>query len=249
MRQHLSRWHRRLGVFAASIAIYLSLTGILLNHSDDLGLNETRISNNFLLKLYGIKSPTGRRADTRQFKVDKIGTALFLSDRLLGQFDAPLIGAVPLEQVFIIGLKDSILLLNYDGELIETLTRSGGLPGHIDRLGKSATGLIIKSGAQLYQSDTDILNWSSAENINTRVSWSELEPIPPGTEARLLSQLPAYGPSWERVLQDLHSGRLFGTPGTLLIDLTGIVLLLLSVSGIISFTIRKKAVRQNRRSQ
>ena len=178
MRKHLSKWHRRLGVFAALIAIYLSLTGILLNHSDDLGLNESRISNTLLLQLYGIKPPTGRRAATKQFNVDKLGTSLFVTEHLLGQYDSTLVGAVALEQVFIIALSDSILLLTYDGDLIETLNRSSGLPGKINRLGKSGENLIIKSGTQIYQSDADILNWHTVVNLKTRISWSKLEPIP-----------------------------------------------------------------------
>ena len=247
MHKHLSKWHRRLGVFAASIAIYLSLTGLLLNHSDDLGLNQSRISNTLLLRLYGIKPPSGKRAATKQFKVDKLGTSLFAAERLLGQYDSTLVGAVALEQLFIIVLSDSILLLTHDGDLIETLTISSGLPGQINRVGNSGKYLVIKSGTQIYQSDADILNWQIVADLETRVSWSELGPIPSGTEASLTSQLVSYGPSWERFLQDLHSGRFFKLPGTLLIDLTGVILLLLSISGIISFTIRKKTLRQNRK--
>jgi hypothetical protein len=245
MRKHLSKWHRRLGIFAALIAIYLSLTGLLLNHSDDLGLNKSHISSTLLLQLYGIKPPTGLRASTRRFKVDKLDKSLFLDERAIGLYEAALIGAVTLEQLFIIALNDSVLLLTWDGGLIETLTRSSGLPGQIDRVGRSGSSLIIKSGKHIYQSDADIVNWLPVDNLKTRITWSSLESIPSATEARLKSQLTSYGPSWERFLQDLHSGRFFKLPGTLLIDLTGVLLLLLSISGIISFTIRKKAISRN----
>lgn len=246
MRKHLSKWHRRLGIFAALIAIYLSLTGLMLNHSDDLGLNDSHISNTLLLQLYGIKPPTGLRASTRQLKVDKLDESLFLAERVIGQYSSQLIGAVALDQLFIIALNDSVLLLTGDGELIETLTRSSGLPGQIDRVGSSDSSLIIKSGKHIYQSNADILNWLPVDDLKTRVSWSNLEPIPSGTEARLKSQLASYGPSWERFIQDLHSGRFFKLPGTLLVDLTGVILLLLSISGIVSFSIRKKAISRNK---
>lgn len=249
MRKHLNKWHRRLGIFAALIAIYLSLTGLLLNHSDDLGLNDSHISNTLLLRLYGIKPPTGQRAGSRKFYVDKLADTLFLDKRVIGQYDSSLIGLVTLGQLLVIALNNSLLLLTQDGELVETLTRSNGLPGQIDRVGRSGSSLIIKSGKYIYQSDTDILNWQAVDDLKTRVSWSKLEPIPSGTEAILHSQLATYGPSWERFLQDLHSGRFFKLPGTLLIDLTGVFLLLLSISGIVSFTMRKKAIKRNRRDR
>ena len=249
MRKHLSKWHRRLGIFAASVAIYLSLTGLMLNHSDDLDLSQSRVSNNLLLKLYGVKPPMGVRVSTKQYKVDKLGEALLINEQVFGQYDSSLIGAVTLNQLLAIAFNDSILLFTIDGKLIETFTRSNGIPGQIDRIGRSGTELLIKSGTQIYISDADLLNWLPVSDLKSRAFWSKLEPIPSGTEARLSLLLPAYGPSWERLLQDLHSGRFFKLPGTLLIDLTGVLLLLLSISGIISFTIRKKAILRNKQGR
>lgn len=245
MRKHLSKWHRRLGIFAASIAIYLSLTGLMLNHSDDLDLSHSRVSNNLLLNLYGIKPPMGVRANTKSYKVDKVGETLFIDEHVFGQYDSTLIGAVTFDQLFVIAFNDSILLFTVEGELIETLTPSSGIPGQIERVGHADTGLLIKSGPQIYISDADFLNWLPVSDLKSRAAWSKLEPLPSRAEARLKLQLPAYGPSWERILQDLHSGRFFKLPGTLIIDLTGVLLLLLSISGIISFTIRKKALSRN----
>ncbi len=247
MRKHLSTWHRRIGIFAASIAIYLSITGLMLNHSHDLGLHNLRLENSLMLHLYGIKPPTGTSASTQPHRVDKLGDALFMDDHILGQYSSALIGTAELDQLFVIALSDSILLLTPAAEIIETLTRSSGLPGEIERLGQADAGLLITSSRQVYMSDADILNWLPVSNLKSAV-WSKLEPIAPDTEARLNKLLPAYGPSWERVIQDLHSGRFFKLPGTLLIDLTGIVLLLLSISGIISFTLRKKSIRRKRKT-
>ncbi|MEA1888725.1 MAG: PepSY domain-containing protein [Pseudomonadota bacterium] len=242
MRKHLSKWHRRIGIFAALIAIYLSITGLMLNHSHDLGLDNSRLESSLMLRLYGLEPPTGTSASTRLHRVDKLGESLFMDGHLLGQYSSALIGTATLDQFFIIALSDSILLLTPAAEIIETLTRSSGLPGKIERVGQTDAGLLITSSRQVYMSDADILNWQPVSNLKS-AAWSGLEPTALDTEVRLNKLLPAYGPSWERVLQDLHSGRLFKLPGTLLVDLTGIVLLLLSISGIISFTLREKAIR------
>lgn len=246
MRKHLSKWHRRIGISAALIAIYLSITGLLLNHSNDLGLDHSRPGNTWLLKLYGIKPPIGISANTRQHQVDKLGEALFVDSRLIGQYESTLVGAVALDQLIVIAFNSSMLLLSPEREIIETLTTSNGLPGQIERIGYTDANLLIKSGQQIYKSDEDLLNWLPVTELETHASWSKPQATLPATQARLKSKIPAYGPSWERVLQDLHSGRFFKLPGSLLVDLTGVVLLLLSISGIISFTLRNKAVRRKK---
>jgi len=48
----------------------------------------------------------------------------------------------------------------------------------------------------------------------------------------LLDQYRGSGLSWERLLLDLHSGRLFGSVGVFIIDLAGIALLLIALSGV-----------------
>lgn len=244
MQKHLSKWHGRFGVFAALIAIYLSVTGLMLNHTHDLGLDKSRVDNSWMLQLYGIKPPMGTSTSTGQNRVSKLGETLFIDNRVIGQYNSALTGAVTVAQLLVITLTDSILLLNADGVIIETLTRSSGLPGQIERVGQADTGLVIQSGQQKYLSDADFLKWLPVSDSGSDVSWSRLEAMPADTKTKLTPLLPAYGPSWERVLQDLHSGRMFNLPGTLLIDLTGIILLLLSISGITSFILRKKANRR-----
>ena len=240
MRKHLSKWHRRFGISAALIAIYLSITGLMLNHSHDLNLDSSHADSSWLLKLYGVQPPQGISSYTDNHKVDKLGESLFIDFRLLGQYNSDLVGAVALEELIIIALNDSILLLTLDGEVIETLSSSNGLPGRIYSVGSDEARLVIKAGQNMYKSDTELLNWLPANSLTTSVTWSTIEAMHAETESRLKLLIPAYGPSWERLLQDLHSGRFFKMPGTLLIDLTGIFLLLLSLSGIISFTLRNK---------
>jgi hypothetical protein len=261
MRKHLSKWHRRFGIFAAFIAIYLSFTGLLLNHSQDLGLNHTPVRIPLLLKLYGIKAPEGLRAVINQHVVDKIGNTLFIDGKTLGQHDAPLISAVAFSERIYIALADSILILTEDAELVEALTLSNGLPGTIHKLTISNTAstdpknssltpfkssdqkLLILTSKGLFQSNADLLEWARLEStIEPR--WASSQTTPDNAIKKLQGKLPDYGPSWERFLQDLHSGRFFKLPGTLIVDLAAVLLLLLSFSGIISFSISSKARRK-----
>jgi len=47
-------WHRYLGLASALFVIILSITGILLNHTESLRLDERPVAQRWLLNIYGI---------------------------------------------------------------------------------------------------------------------------------------------------------------------------------------------------
>lgn len=49
------RWHRRLGIIAVLFIVVLSITGIMLNHNAQFGLNKNFINSAWLLKIYNIE--------------------------------------------------------------------------------------------------------------------------------------------------------------------------------------------------
>ena len=55
--RHLREWHRKLGIIAAFFIIFLSITGVALNHTTTLSLAHEPISNTWLLDHYGIAPP------------------------------------------------------------------------------------------------------------------------------------------------------------------------------------------------
>ena len=59
--RRLREWHRTLGVWAAFFLIFLSVTGIALNHTERLSLAHQPITNTLLLDHYGINSPSDVR--------------------------------------------------------------------------------------------------------------------------------------------------------------------------------------------
>ena len=48
-------WHRRIGLLALVLVIILAITGIMLNHTEKLNLDNTFINNSLLLSWYGIE--------------------------------------------------------------------------------------------------------------------------------------------------------------------------------------------------
>ena len=57
-RKNLFRkWHRRIGFTAAIFLLNLAITGIMLNHYDDLELHKKYIESDWIIGMYGIKAP------------------------------------------------------------------------------------------------------------------------------------------------------------------------------------------------
>ena len=56
-----------------------------------------------------------------------------------------------------------------------------------------------------------------------------------------------YGLTLERVLLDLHSGRVLGSAGVLLVDAAAILFLLLAISGLWLWSRRRTSTRAHRR--
>lgn len=54
LKRFLRKLHRQIGVFAALWLLVLASTGLLLQHRSDWGLNKAFITNQTLLKLYGV---------------------------------------------------------------------------------------------------------------------------------------------------------------------------------------------------
>jgi hypothetical protein len=55
------------------------------------------------------------------------------------------------------------------------------------------------------------------------------------------------GYDWKKVFNDLHTGKIFGGPGKLLVDFTSVVLVVLTISGIHLWAVPKLRKREQRR--
>jgi hypothetical protein len=175
---------------------------------------------------------TDRNSDVRA--AEQFGT------RIAGRDSGKLNGAVYHHDIYLVTNSKHLHIFTKDGDLVETLDHSAGLPARIERLGITSAGEItVDDGASYWLADEGLLNWTQTGAI-MRVDWSCVRVLTQAENQPLAELAPSAGPSWERVLQDLHSGRLFGTAGTIVIDLTGIVILLLAVSGFITLLMRKR---------
>jgi hypothetical protein len=225
------RWHRRIGIVSALMVLLLSTTGLFLNHTEMLRLDERFVQNNFLLDWYNIRpsqAPSSFKLDENW--VTRIGERLYFNDRELEQTSDVLWGIGMQQEMVVLALEGKLLLLNKEGQQIEKLSGYDGVPAGITAIGMNEYDeLVIRAAHGDYLSDLNVLAWEDYEEV--AAEWS-VEAAPPAQlERELLNLYRGKGLSFERMLLDLHSGRLLGHAGVYLVDLAALLFIFLALSG------------------
>ena len=228
------RLHRTLGAGAAVFLIFMVMSGIAINHSNSMGLDQRHATQAFLLSWYGLGEP--EQIDS--FAVGNewlsfAGSQLYLNGTPVSSITNG-IGAVSSNELIIAAGSDELLLLDPDGQLIERQSWSPPDAASIESIGLLPGSIVVvKSKNQLWLADADLLNWRQAEDAVTTPIWSASEPEPGSIREAIMRQYRGEGPSLERVLLDFHSGRIFGPIGIVVYDLLALAVFFLSISGLI----------------
>jgi|TARA_B110000091_G_scaffold109981_1_gene119260 uncharacterized iron-regulated membrane protein len=228
--QHLRAWHRRLGIIAAFFLIFLSLSGIALNHTELLSLGHQKVNIGWLQDHYGIKAPdrVNFYNNNELIVTDKL---VWLKDRLLMEVSEPVMSAGKFQQFIVVASEQQLFVFTQQGELVDKLGTLSGLPSNINAMSISPTTIIINTDNGYYQSDSDLFEWQSISTI-VEPKWINETQATAEQKISATSQYKAQFLTWERIIVDTHSGRFFGLLGVLFMDVVAILLILLSVSGL-----------------
>lgn len=225
----MHRWHRRVGAVIGAIALLLAITGILLNHSEWLGLAHRTIDRPWLLALYGIEQPTAVAYPVGDLWVSHWGgNQLYLQQREVSFCQPPLSGAVLWQGQIVAACADGLVLLTPKGEVIERVGTIYGLPLPITGLAV-ADQLYLQAADGVYRADLDALQWDRAQADPETVVPS---PLPVSLATPLGKKLAGAELTLERVVADIHSGRILGGAGVWLADLAALGLVFLGGSGL-----------------
>ena len=227
-------WHRRLGLFAAAFLVLLVVTGVLINHAPDFGLDRVHLKNGWITDQYGLDPkgpPVGFEAGDRWLIV--IGETLFLDrEPIADQVTGPR-GAVAAGSMLAFAQADALLLLTEAGELIERLGPDA-LPGPIDAVGLARDGAVaIRSGGVAFHGDEALLVWSA--DGGDGVAWSQATHPPDALIEGVLAHYRGPGIPASRLLADIHSGHVLGSWGPWLVDGLAIVFLALAATGLLNW--------------
>ena len=226
------QWHRRIGAVVALLVIFLAATGVLINHSQELGWHRTPVYSATLAALYQIPLQDLEQgfALGPQWIVQRGGQVL-LDQQPVVECSAGLSGAALYQDMMAVLCGNEVLLLDTQGQLVETLR---GLPQPGRALALQDTALRVRGDNAIYGFDDASGAWQ------TRVpelapQWILQQPLPAQLKTALNADNPVPGLTRERVLLDLHSGRLFGTAGVWVVDAVGVLICLLAFSGLITW--------------
>ena len=224
----LRRWHARIGFATVLFFLVLAVTGFVLNHVGDLGLDARYLHAAWLARWYGLKLEPPREAfrSARHALVAANGRWLF-DGRLSGEKFPHPVGLVELPGMVAVASGAALYVYREDGELIDRLER-GALPGvPVYAIGTSARKLVLRTASGIFSS-ADALSWKPVRR--QQVEWSAPAEL---SAAELLNYEEALAPgvSMQQILLDLHSGRFAGRYGPLVVDFLAVLLAVLSLSG------------------
>ncbi len=225
--------HRRLGIGAALFIMVLAVSGLPLNHTDTLKLDQRQVDSSLLLQWYGIDIPDqASHFDSGSNRVSQLGEQLYFNSQPLLSSKQPLVGITSNEQLTIVALSNTLLLLSNEGELVERLDTLPQGMDKIDAIGSDTDGNVaIRQGEQITLADRELLNWQKA-GPQQQIEWSQSILVEATYNERLLSNYRQQTLDYERVLLDLHSGRLFGQWGPYVMDAAAVAMVLLALTGL-----------------
>jgi hypothetical protein len=257
LRKSLIASHRFFGQLTAAVVVVLALTGLAMNHEEDLEFLKGTVRWEPLLDWYGL-APEG---ELLYFAADphsgaSLERGIYLNGRYLVTSETPLVGVTRFQRFLALATRDRLLLV--DPELVDpevvnpspsithesTHESSGGraqildqmdsasLPGPLTRVGRSSDEeLVVDTDSGSYKADADLLSWSATEL--TAVDWSVASSPPKELRGAILREFRGEGLPRTRVIADLHSGRILGDYGPWLMDGSALIFLLLVASGIV----------------
>lgn len=224
-------WHRYMGLTVALFALMLVITGWLINHTEVLRLDSRYVQTDLILDWYGIEAPD----EVLSFAVDghwisQLGDRLYIDGKPLSGHYTRLVGAVSFAGLLTIASEGQLLLLTEEGRIVERLGDAAGVPSGMQAiaLGPDDT-LLIQAAHGQYRTDSALLTWRKS-SIPTP-DWVQPSPAPAEYRDQLVEAYRVTILPWERVLLDLHSGRIFGWWGPWIIDFAGLLILTLAITG------------------
>lgn len=225
-RKSLHRWHRRAGVAAAAVLVYLVVTGLPLQYSSELQLGNRYVAWTSVLDWYGLQAPENVRSSSG---LTAVGNAIFDQAGFLLSLEE-FKGAVSVSRMLVVAGEDELVLLQ--PETLELLER-WPLPTPAQAIGIWQDRVIVETGQSYLLADADLINWGTEAEPPEGVAWASLKNLSLSEATSFRSQYRQRMLTLERTLQDLHSGRFFGWIGMVVIDAASLLLVFLAISGLV----------------
>jgi len=242
-------WHRRLGLAGLLLVFILSITGIMLNHTEAFKLDETHIKSDLLLDWYDI-NPQGFPTT---FKLNDIWISqweqqLFFNGKAFFTHEETLQGVAIIDNIIAIALEHHILLVDIEGDVIELFSLN--TIAAIKNIGLVNNKIaLLNEEDQLFLSNSQLSSWKLNNNALNPI-WSKATKINKIQVDQLKAAYRGDGLNLEKFILDLHSGRIFNDSwGIYIMDATAVIMMLLGLSGTWVWWSRKLKTQRKRNAK
>jgi len=229
------------------VVLIIAVTGIALNHTDSLGLDERKVTSPVLMDRYGML-PDGE--PMVYFGGEKVmaawgGRLLLDGESVADLTDGDtLVGAGKVgEGEYAFALSDELLVFDDGGVLLDRLDEMTLSEGKLNGLGFRGNELVLRTeSGEVF----GLVHWMELQKIDEEgVEWFvAVDEVDEGTRDSLEAVFRGDGVSLYRVILDLHSGRMFGTIGVILYDLAAVCLIILGITGAMLWFRRRGGMRK-----
>lgn len=225
-------WHRYLGLASAVFVVMLAVTGLMLNHTKALELDSRYVRSSTWLNWYGIdisRELSGFRIDNDW--LSQTDGRLYFNERFINNSDDYLVGAVAKDHEIVVALSEQLYLLTAAGVLIEKIGSASDVPVGIQSVALSGPGqLMVRTADADYVTDETYSDWRPVD-YRPVISWARSEKLPVELAEAVIADVNGSMLTLERVLLDLHSGRIVGAWGIYFVDAVAVVFIVLAFLG------------------
>jgi len=206
-RKTLARWHRRLALLVGLWLALLALSGILINHAHDWGLDRSNLPRPLLSLVYDIEPD----APDYCAAAEAIGPAC-----------ADVFGLLVLPAGELLLATTQVFVLDNQGHVIEALAAG--------QLGLNRLESGLRQGHELYLSDGEKTVRMDSDLLDSEVlDPAAAEALDGAPWQRRDASTDSV--TWERLLLDLHAARFLGPAARWFNDLMAGLILVLAASG------------------
>jgi len=219
-------------ILAALLLVIIVIAVILLNHAEELKLDQRLINSEWLMQLY-LRDDLQADASflLNNTVISQFNNELFFNDQLLTNSSAKVLGGVALDDVLVLAAKNQLILISPSGDYLETLSADDGIPAQIQNIGEFHGEPVLQTRQGMFRSNYLLDQW---EPVSLQgVSWSEYYPLP----AKLKFELKKYffdkGISIEQLIRDCITGQLFRSMASWFWDFILLFMLAVCVRGLL----------------
>lgn len=212
----MARWHRRVAVFMAAWLTVLAVSGILINHANDWGLDSRPLADPLQRWVYGIETNGNHYCETTPETGDECRD---IFARLEISSGSVLLGV------------NSLFLTDSSGNVVERLPAAMAGLNSLDAAYADGPDIFLRDATRTVRTGPDLLDFSPLSAVESvsldEVSWQK-RPASSGVI------------TWERLLLDLHAARFLGPLSKVFNDVAAGLILLLALSGAWLYRLKRR---------